>query len=50
VTVDVKDVCSAELKGNLVETTTDLQQYEKTDRQISETASMRYKFLSGEKS
>lgn len=43
----VQDVNSSELTGNLVETTTDFQQYEKTDSQLSETTSIQHEFLSG---
>ena len=42
-----KDINAADLQGSLVETKTDLQEYEVTDCQESNTASIQCESLSG---
>jgi len=44
--MDTKDIRSEDLKGTLVETETEVQQYEITDCQVSNTASIQQEFLS----
>ena len=48
--MEIQDINSAELGTTLTETKTDVQQYEVTDSQLSDTASIQYEFLSGERS
>lgn len=43
----IENVRASDLAGSLVETKTDVQQYEITDSQVSNTASIQHEFLSG---
>ena len=44
--MNTEDLNSNELGDVLSQTTTDVQQYEVTDSQLSDTASIQYEFLS----
>lgn len=45
--MNIRSVSSADLAGVSVETKTDLLQYEATDCQVSNTASIQHELLSG---
>jgi hypothetical protein len=45
--METKDIRSDDLQGSLVETKTDVQEYELTDCQESNTASVQCEFVSG---
>jgi hypothetical protein len=46
--MEIQEVRSADLGASLGETKTDSQEYELTDRQVSNTASIQFESLSGQ--